>query len=283
MSPLTLRCSRCGTELEHAGAPCPVCTKRETAAPPCQDEPDATPRVRADPQAPRCAEGVVIRGTGCPLRSCAMKCPHCLESFHPEGRTWNINVDNEHMTIRLHQYICPACLRTVLELERFPLSGGSTLTLVYPRGIARVPLPAEVPEPYATDYREAAEVLDISPKASAAVSRRCLQHILVDHAGVKQGDALSKQIQAVLDNAALPGELLDAIDAIRNVGNFAAHPSKDQHTGEVVDVEPGEAEWLLDVLEELFDFYFVRPEVLRKKREALNQKLADIGKPPMKP
>jgi hypothetical protein len=32
----------------------------------------------------------------------------------------------------------------------------------------------------------------------------------------------------------------------------------------------------------LFDFYFVQPEVLKKKREALDKKLADAGKPPMK-
>ena len=32
--------------------------------------------------------------------------------------------------------------------------------------------------------------------------------------------------------------------------NFAAHPIKSMHTGEVIEVEPGEAEWLLDTLED---------------------------------
>ena len=63
---------------------------------------------------------------------------------------------------------------------------------------------------------------------------------------------------------------------------FAAHPIKSKSTGEVVDVEPGEAEWNLDILEQLFDFYFVQADLLRKKKEKLNQKLADVGKPPMK-
>ena len=57
---------------------------------------------------------------------------------------------------------------------------------------------------------------------------------------------------------------------------------KSTHTGEVVDVEPGEAEWLLDVLEGMFDFYFVQPAILKKKRDSLNTKLADLRKPPMK-
>ena len=50
----------------------------------------------------------------------------------------------------------------------------------------------------------------------------------------------------------------------------------------MVDVKLGEAEWNLDVLEGLFDFYFVQPAILKKKREALNKKVADAGKPPMK-
>jgi hypothetical protein len=33
------------------------------------------------------------------------------------------------------------------------------------------------------------------------------------------------------------------LDAIRTIGNFAAHPIKSTSSGEIVDVEPGEAEW----------------------------------------
>jgi hypothetical protein len=57
---------------------------------------------------------------------------------------------------------------------------------------------------------------------------------------------------------------------------------KSEKSGEILDVEAGEAEWTLDVLEELFDFYFVRPEQRRKKREALDLKLKEAGKPAMK-
>jgi hypothetical protein len=57
---------------------------------------------------------------------------------------------------------------------------------------------------------------------------------------------------------------------------------KSTASGEVVPVEPGEAEWNLDVLEALFDFYFVQPAWVKKKRDALNLKLQQAGKPPMK-
>jgi len=69
---------------------------------------------------------------------------------------------------------------------------------------------------------------------------------------------------------------------VRQIGNFAAHPIKSTSSGEIVDVEPGEAEWNLDVLEGLFDFYFVGPAESKKKREALDKKLKDAGKPSLK-
>ena len=47
-------------------------------------------------------------------------------------------------------------------------------------------------------------------------------------------------------------------------------------------VEPGEAEWTLDVLDGLFDFYYVQPAVLAARKAALNAKLASAGKPPTK-
>ena len=66
---------------------------------------------------------------------------------------------------------------------------------------------------------------------------------------------------------------------MRAIGNFGAHPIKSKHTGEVMPVAPGEAEWNLDVLEALFDFYFVQPALLAAKKAALDKKLAEAGKP----
>jgi hypothetical protein len=152
---------------------------------------------------------------------------------------------------------------------------------VYPRAATRPACSPEVPKVLADDFHEACLVIADSPKASAALSRRCLQHLLREHAKVKKGD-LSGEIQQVIDSGRLPSFLTEAIDAIRNTGNFAAHPAKSSKSGEVIEIEPGEAEWNLDVLEMLFDFYFVQPALLAQKRNALNEKLAEAGKPPMK-
>lgn len=143
------------------------------------------------------------------------------------------------------------------------------------------PLPPEVPKPFVEEFDEAVGVLPVSPKASAALSRRCLQRLLREKAGV-QAATLDAEIQQVLDSRALPSYLADAVDAIRVVGNFAAHPIKSKESGTIIDVEPGEAEWLLDVLEGLFDFYFVQPTRLKVRRDALNAKLKAAGKPLLK-
>jgi hypothetical protein len=142
-------------------------------------------------------------------------------------------------------------------------------------------LPSEVPEKFARDYRESCLVFPDSEKASAALSRACLQNLLREKAGVKPGN-LDNEIQQILDSKQLPSHLGSAIDAVRVLGNFASHPIKSQNTGAIIDVEPGEAEWSLDVLEGLFDFYFVQPEILQKKRDALNEKLQEAGKPLLK-
>jgi Domain of unknown function (DUF4145) len=66
-----------------------------------------------------------------------------------------------------------------------------------------------------------------------------------EKAGVKPED-LSKEIDKVMTT--LPSHLAGAVDAVRHIGNFAAHPIKSKSTGEVVDVEAVEAEWNLDTL-----------------------------------
>jgi hypothetical protein len=108
-----------------------------------------------------------------------------------------------------------------------------------------------------------------------------LQQVLREKAGVKKGN-LENEIQQALDSKQLPSHLAENLDAVRVIGNFSAHPIKSTNTGEIIEVEPGEAEWQLEVLEGLFDFYFVEPAKSKKRRDALNLKRQQAGKPPLK-
>ena len=219
-----------------------------------------------------------------------MKCPHCLEHFHSEWKYTNLSNDVDGMW-GVGVTECAACRRSVIAFGKMTqetredkyrwVMNASNRTLVRPKSYSRVPLSKEIPNEFSKDYSEACLVLTDSEKASAALSRRCLQHLLREKAGVSKGD-LANEIQQVLDSKQLPPHLAEDLDAIRNIGNFAAHPLKNTHTGEIVDIEPEEAEWQLNILEQLFDFYFVQPSRAKAKRDALNAKLHSIGKPMMK-
>jgi len=209
-----------------------------------------------------------------------MKCPHCLTAFHHSWVSQDLQRDGTSIWKVLH-LVCPQCRHIIVKLhEHAPNGSLKSDAIVHPKSSSR-PVPAAVPEPFSTDFSEASLVLADSPKASAALSRRVLQHIIREKAGIKERN-LDTEIQVLIDSGKLPSHLSEAIDGVRVVGNFAAHPIKSTNTGEVVDVEPGEAEWLLDTLEGLFDFYFVQPAVLKVKRDAINAKLQEAGKPPLK-
>jgi hypothetical protein len=216
-----------------------------------------------------------------------MKCPHCINQIHATENILSKQTDYDGTWVMV-SFVCPACFRIILKLRHFSpnkVDGAHSIQepdlLVRPRIANRNPTPIEVPELYARDYTQACLVLTDSPMASAALSRRCLQHIIREVLKIKERD-LATEIQKVIDESKLPSDILENIDAIRSIGNFAAHPIKSNSSGEIVEVEPGEAEWNLDVLEMLFDNLFVAPELRRKKKEALNLKLKDAGKPEMK-
>ena len=189
----------------------------------------------------------------------------------------------EHNWFVLYQ-LCSECFEPIIFLNnKNVFIPSKTVTenkryLVFPRGGTQRPVPSEVDDPYRQDFIEACEVLSFSPKASAALSRRTLQAIIRDKAGVK-GKDLNAEIQTLIDSGKLPSHISEGLHAVRQIGNFAAHPIKSTSTGEIFDVEPGEAEWNLDILESLFDFYFVEPAKAAKRKAELNKKLKEAGKP----
>lgn len=220
-----------------------------------------------------------------------MRCPHCQVSFHDNTKIAPVGKDKDGAWVAIHQ-VCPGCKRLIITMANglaqenqfrqiVSITSVAKSFMVYPKAPQRSPPPSEVPAHIREDFIEACLVMSDSAKAAAALARRCLQSVLRETANVKKGD-LSSEIQQILDSKTLPSHLADSVDAVRNIGNFAAHPQKSQHSGAILPVEPGEAEWTLDVLESLFDFFYVQPAVLKAKRDALNSKLAEAGKPPMK-
>ena len=223
-----------------------------------------------------------------------MECPHCGIGFHDDKKTiYTVAKDGPKKYFVISR-ICPVCKEIIVQLRmereqvetNQPVTFGGIIAgailaindprkwtrLIWPKGIARRPAPPEVPEEFAADYREACLVLADSPNASAALSRRCLQHILRKRLGVK-ASRLKDEIEDVINNTDTPSYISESLDHLREFGNFGAHPDLDKNTGIIMPVEQGEAEWCLEVLEMVFEFYFVRPA----KEEAM-QKAIDARK-----
>lgn len=213
-----------------------------------------------------------------------MKCPHCGDSFTPQWSEQELGGDPDTRgSWILHWTKCPSCDRLVARMIDFWFEGHQSRVsqghLVHP-AIPTPVIPDEVQEPFAQEMREASAILGISPKASAALSRRLLQHLLREKGGVKPANLVS-EIEEMRGKNVLPATLSDDLDSVRNVGNFAAHPIKNTETEAVADVEEGEAEWLLELLGDLLDAFFVAPAKREARREALNKKLAAAGKKPL--
>lgn len=217
-----------------------------------------------------------------------MRCPHCTVNFHDNWERGALSRGGYYTSWIYRTADCPACSQVTIEIAYDGAEGGADedpgWLQVHPSGSNRGPVPPEVPKPIAQDYVEGCLVLPLSPKASAALARRCLQNILRAH-GYKDRD-LAKEIDLILNEPdprkGIPESLRNTIDGIRNFGNFSAHPITDLTTLQIIDVEPQEAEWCLEIVEEMFQHFYVRPAQAAARKAALDAKLKSAGKPPSK-
>lgn len=125
--------------------------------------------------------------------------------------------------------------------------------------------PDYIPQQILADYYEACLIRDLSPKASATLARRCLQGIIRDFWGVKPG-RLFDEIEAIKDK--VDPLTWNAIDAVRKVGNIGAHMEKDINL--ILEVEPHEAELLINLIETLFKDWYVTREERRARLLAIS-------------
>lgn len=212
-------------------------------------------------------------------------CPHCqrhvtITKTISSGKAilYHDNADGRHMLTTTF-IVCPnhECKKFTLDVRLAkcePLPNGAERILeqveswrLVPPSNAKV-FPDYIPDPLINDYTEACLIRENSPKASATLARRCLQGILRDFWKVKPG-RLVDEIEAIKDKT--DHLTWEAIDAVRKVGNIGAHMEKDIDL--IFDVDPNEAELLINLIETLFqDWYINREE--RKKRL---QSIVEIG------
>ena len=191
------------------------------------------------------------------------------------------NLNNKHDTyvgIKTEVIVCPNPDCREISAEAHFINGTSKYRAeqiwnLLPRSSSKIYSTNIVPEAILNDYEEACLIRDLSPKASATLARRCLQGMIRDFWQVKEKN-LFEEIKTIKDK--VEPEVWEAIDSIRSLGNIGAHMEKDINI--IIDVEPDEAQLLINLLEMLFDEWYIatheRKERLKKIKDIKESKLA---------
>ena len=126
------------------------------------------------------------------------KCPHCGVLFYetPDNtkerrisflhdqkefeKLYDFSVIGADIVATYHY--CPSCREYSVQLT----SSNELFSFSYPP-YTGITLPDYIPEAIRKDYMEACAIIDSSPKASATLSRRCLQGMIRDFWGVQAG------------------------------------------------------------------------------------------------
>lgn len=168
-----------------------------------------------------------------------------LHAFH------KIDAEVQPETVEVYFYKCPKCDEVSIRILGVGSYFKNKIFNIRPNSEAKQ-FPSYVPLKIRQDYEEACAIVDLSPKSSATLSRRCLQAMISDFWDIKENRLLSS-INAL--KGKVPATQWEVIDAIRLIGNIGAHPELDINT--IIEIEPGDAKKLIRVIEFLIKQWYV--------------------------
>jgi len=215
-------------------------------------------------------------------------CPHCGVAAVIRDKDWSyaqfdLNSSQQVYCYNLTGVTCPnpACNEAVLTLEQTPYwvaPGSGSTPILFPTQKETLPIipstsknraktyPSYIPVAILNDYKEACAIAELSPKASATLARRCLQGMIRNYWDVKP-DTLYNEIQAIEDK--VDPLIWQGIESIRKVGNIGAHMEKDINL--IIDVNPEEADLLIQMVEMLLDDWYVARHNKQQKLMRIQQ------------
>lgn len=155
--------------------------------------------------------------------------------------------------LKVEIYKCPNCEQYSVKIIGSGDQYNDKTAMFYPDSQAKQ-YPDYVPQAIRSDYEEAFSIISLSPKASATLSRRCLQGMIHDKWDINKGN-LAKEIDALKDQ--IDPNLWKSIHALRSIGNIGAHMEKDVNV--IIDVDEGEADKLLKLVEILIKEWYIDP------------------------
>lgn len=147
---------------------------------------------------------------------------------------------------------CPECKKVSVKIKgegtQYPQDYFSWF---YPSSDAKK-YPDYIPVSIRQDYEEAYMILNLSPKSSATLSRRCIQGMIRDVFKV-EGKNLYNEIDAIQDS--VDPTTLKALHSLRQLGNIGAHMEKNINM--ILEIEPYEAEKLLKLVEYFIKIWYI--------------------------
>lgn len=128
--------------------------------------------------------------------------------------------------------------------------------------------PNYIPKPIIDDYEQACLIVNLSPKASATLARRCLQTMIRDFWKEKvEPNNLFNEIKQIEDE--LHPSIFRALNSVRKLGNIGAHNEEDINI--IIDIEPPEAKLLIEIVEFLIEDWYIRKYEKEKKLKHITQ------------
>lgn len=226
-----------------------------------------------------------------------MKCPYCNTSIHEEWiekvfvneKSSGFDRNDDFFEGYSFDYLfCPECENLIIKLryskygcelddyDKFYMLYPNDEEIIYPKFPSSIPLNDAIPEKYRKIYQESEQVNNISPRASATLSRYLLQMILHEELKILKRN-LDEELKELEKLNNIPSKLVAMLQVMRRIANFGAHPKKSTNSNEIVEVEEGESNVMLDLLNELFDYVFIKPkqqeEFLKNAEEKYGIKL----------
>lgn len=199
-----------------------------------------------------------------------MRCPHCGVSIHLkiEYYTFPEMGDIGDCTVTIKVGFCPECNNPIINMDvghinDITFDGYNATTeqsqRIFPLWEKATTLNDAIPEKYAKIFRESEQVNNISPMASATLSRYLLQMLLHEELHISKRN-LEEEINELENKNNVPSELVKMLQVMRRVANFGAHPKKSTNSNEIIEVGAGESVVMLELLQQLFDYLFVKPK-----------------------
>jgi hypothetical protein len=160
-----------------------------------------------------------------------------------------------------------------------PLMQNVETFYAFPRSGSR-PVSQEIPDPFRSDYLEAAGLLEVSPRMSAVLSRKIVHDLIEKYAGIKKF-SLNAAVEEFNKDASRPSSIRENLQYLREIADFGAHTQRDKTTEPddgreddlILSVSRDDAEWCLDLLDRLFDHLIVTPERDSKLKRVWDEKI----------